>query len=33
MRDFYWAAGGTGFIFLMTCLGAAVVFFFGRRSR
>ncbi|GBR76443.1 zinc tansporter [Candidatus Termititenax persephonae] len=32
MRDFYWVAGGTGFIFLMTCLGAALVFFFQRRT-
>lgn len=27
-----WAAGGTGFTFLMTTLGAAVVFFFRRRT-
>jgi len=26
-----WAAGGTGFIFLMTCLGSAVVFLFRGR--
>lgn len=27
-----WAAGGTGFTFLMTTLGAAVVFFFRRKT-
>jgi ZIP family zinc transporter len=27
-----WAAGGTGFIFFMTCLGSAAVFFFRRRE-
>ncbi|MDR1997213.1 MAG: ZIP family metal transporter [Candidatus Margulisbacteria bacterium] len=32
MRDFWWAAGGTGFIFLMTCLGSAMVFFFQKRT-
>ncbi|MDR1453574.1 MAG: ZIP family metal transporter [Candidatus Margulisbacteria bacterium] len=32
MRDFLWAAGGVGFIFLMTCLGAALVFFFRQRT-
>jgi ZIP family zinc transporter len=28
MNAFLWTAGGTGFIFLMTCLGSAMVFFF-----
>jgi len=28
MRSFLWAAGGTGFVFLMTSLGAALVFCF-----
>jgi ZIP family zinc transporter len=32
MRELGWVAGGTGFIFLMTCLGAAMVFFFRRRT-
>ncbi|MDR1406244.1 MAG: ZIP family metal transporter [Prevotellaceae bacterium] len=32
MREILWVAGGTGFIFLMTCLGAAMVFFFRRRT-
>jgi ZIP family zinc transporter len=32
MQALTWAAGGTGFIFLMTCLGAAVVFFFRKRT-
>ncbi|MDR1793119.1 MAG: ZIP family metal transporter [Bacteroidales bacterium] len=27
-----WVAGGTGFIFLMTCLGAATVFLFHKKS-
>ncbi len=27
-----WAAGGTGFIFLMTCLGASVVFLFRKQT-
>ena len=27
-----WAAAGTGFTFLMTALGAAMVFFLRRRS-
>ncbi len=27
-----WAAGGTGFTFLMTALGAATVFFLGRKN-
>lgn len=31
-KALFWAAGGTGFIFLMTCLGAAMVFFFGKRA-
>ena len=28
MNSVIWAAGGTGFTFLMTTLGAAMVFFF-----
>ena len=28
MQQFLWVAGGMGFIFLMTCLGSATVFFF-----
>ena len=28
-----WAAGGTGFTFLMTALGASVVFFLGKRAK
>ena len=31
MQTLLWAAGGTGFPFLMTALGAAVVFFFKER--
>jgi len=31
-NGFLWALGGTGFIFLMTCLGAAVVFFFRKQT-
>lgn len=31
-QAFLWAAGGTGFTFLMTALGAAMVFLFGRQS-
>ena len=30
-QSLLWAAGGTGFTFLMTSLGAAVVFFFAGR--
>ena len=29
-QSLLWAAGGTGFTFLMTSLGAAVVFFFSQ---
>jgi ZIP family zinc transporter len=32
MQALAWTAGGVGFIFLMTCLGAAVVFFFRKRT-
>lgn len=32
MKDVFWVAGGTGFIFLMTCLGASMVFFFRRQT-
>ncbi|GHV92535.1 hypothetical protein AGMMS50268_30380 [Spirochaetia bacterium] len=32
MREVIWVAAGTGFIFLMTCLGSAMVFFFRRQS-
>jgi ZIP family zinc transporter len=32
MREILWVAAGTGFVFLMTCLGAAMVFFFRARS-
>jgi ZIP family zinc transporter len=32
MQSFLWAMGGTGFIFLMTCLGSAVVFLMRRPS-
>ena len=31
MQTLLWAAGGTGFTFFMTALGAAVVFFFKER--
>ena len=30
MESVYWAAGGTGFTFLMTTLGASVVLFFKK---
>ena len=30
MQPVLWAAGGTGFTFLMTALGAAMVFFFRK---
>ena len=32
MQPILWAAGGTGFTFLMTSLGAAVVFFFRKQA-
>jgi ZIP family zinc transporter len=32
MREFLWVAAGTGFIFLMTCLGSAMVFLFRNQS-
>lgn len=32
MKTLLWAAGGTGFTFLMTTLGSAVVFFFRRQA-
>jgi ZIP family zinc transporter len=32
MRELTWVAAGTGFIFLMTCLGSAMVFFFRKQS-
>jgi ZIP family zinc transporter len=32
MSQLIWVAGGTGFIFFMTCLGAATVFLFRRRA-
>jgi ZIP family zinc transporter len=32
MKELIWVLGGTGFIFLMTCIGAAVVFFFHKKS-
>jgi ZIP family zinc transporter len=32
MRELVWVAGGTGFIFLMTCLGSAMVFLFRKQS-
>ena len=32
MREFMWTVGGTGFIFLMTCLGSAMVFFFRKQT-
>ncbi|MBU9728105.1 ZIP family metal transporter [Diplocloster modestus] len=32
MQSVLWAAGGTGFTFLMTSLGAAMVFFFRKKS-
>ncbi|MDR1667941.1 MAG: ZIP family metal transporter [Bacteroidales bacterium] len=32
MKEVFWVAGGTGFIFLMTCLGASMVFFFRRQT-
>ena len=31
MTALLWAAGGTGFTFLMTSLGAAMVFFFRKQ--
>lgn len=32
MQSLLWTAGGTGFIFFMTCLGAAMVFFFRNQT-
>jgi ZIP family zinc transporter len=32
MRELVWVAGGTGFIFLMTCLGSAMVFCFRHQT-
>ena len=32
MKSILWAAGGTGFTFLMTALGAAMVFFFRKKA-
>jgi ZIP family zinc transporter len=32
MRELVWVAAGTGFIFLMTCLGSAMVFLFRGQS-
>jgi ZIP family zinc transporter len=32
MNSVLWAAAGTGFVFLMTCLGSALVFFFRKPS-
>ncbi|MDR1324715.1 MAG: ZIP family metal transporter [Treponema sp.] len=32
MQGVFWVAGGTGFIFLMTCLGSAMVFFFHKQT-
>ena len=32
MRELMWAVGGTGFIFLMTCLGSAMVFLFRNQT-
>jgi ZIP family zinc transporter len=32
MQGLLWVAGGTGFIFLMTCLGSAMVFFFRNQT-
>jgi ZIP family zinc transporter len=32
MQALAWTAGGTGFIFLMTCLGSAMVFFFRKKT-
>jgi ZIP family zinc transporter len=32
MRELLWVAAGTGFIFLMTCLGSAMVFLFRNQS-
>ena len=32
MQGLFWVAGGTGFIFLMTCLGSAMVFFFHKQT-
>ncbi|MFP3042291.1 ZIP family metal transporter [Treponema primitia] len=32
MRELLWVATGTGFIFLMTCLGSAMVFLFRKQT-
>jgi ZIP family zinc transporter len=32
VQGLFWVAGGTGFIFLMTCLGSAMVFFFHKQT-
>ena len=32
MKSILWAAGGTGFTFLMTALGVAMVFFFRKKA-
>lgn len=32
MEPFLWAAGGTGFTFFMTALGASIVFFFRKKT-
>ena len=32
MESILWAAGGTGFTFLMTTLGAAIVFLFKKQN-
>lgn len=32
MDQLLWVGAGTGFIFLMTCLGSSMVFFFGKKS-
>jgi ZIP family zinc transporter len=32
LRELLWVAAGTGFIFLMTCLGAAMVFLFRKST-
>lgn len=32
MNQYLWAMAGTGFIFLMTCIGSSMVFFIGNRQ-
>lgn len=32
MNAFIWVAGGVGFVFLMTCLGSSMVFFFRKQT-